>query len=48
MLAQLEVEVLRLVRVAIGPLTLGELGKGTVRPLTIQEKKLLDKALEGV
>ena len=38
MLAALGVAVLRLVRVAIGPLPLGELSKGSVRPLTRAEK----------
>jgi 23S rRNA pseudouridine2605 synthase len=44
MLASLGVEVLRLVRVAIGPLQLGELSKGASRPLTREEKRLLDEA----
>ena len=34
--------VLRLVRVAIGPLVLGDLGKGATRALTAEEKKALD------
>jgi len=41
MLAALGVETLRLVRVAIGPLQLGELKKGTVRRLTITEVNML-------
>ena len=45
MLAQLGVEVLRLVRVAIGPLILGELAKGGVRPLTTREKHALELAM---
>jgi 23S rRNA pseudouridine2605 synthase len=45
MLAGLDVEVLRLVRVAIGPLQLGDLAKGTYRHLTRQEKLALDRAL---
>jgi 23S rRNA pseudouridine2605 synthase len=45
MLAALGVEVLRLVRVAIGPLPLGLLPKGSVRPLTSEEKLALDQAL---
>jgi 23S rRNA pseudouridine2605 synthase len=45
MLASLGVAVLRLVRVAIGPLPLGELPKGNVRSLTREEKLALDKAL---
>jgi 23S rRNA pseudouridine2605 synthase len=46
LLAALGIEVLRLVRVAIGPLTLGELGKGNSRPLTAAEKHALDQALQ--
>jgi 23S rRNA pseudouridine2605 synthase len=42
---QLGIEVLRLVRVAIGPLQLGDLAKGSTRPLTKAEKKVLDQAL---
>ncbi|MFI5087658.1 MAG: pseudouridine synthase [Terriglobales bacterium] len=38
----LGVEVLRLVRVAIGPVELGELKKGQSRQLTLQEKAALD------
>jgi len=45
MLAPCDVDVLRLIRVAIGPLALGALAKGESRPLTAQEKKLLDHAL---
>lgn len=45
MLASLGVAVLRLVRVAIGPLPLGLLPKGSVRPLNHEEKLALDKAL---
>jgi 23S rRNA pseudouridine2605 synthase len=37
-------EVKRLVRVAIGPILLGDLAKGQSRALTAQEKKLLDLA----
>ena len=44
MLAVLEVEILRLVRVAIGPLTLGQLAKGAVRFLTDEETQALDRA----
>src|SRR5205814_591642 len=44
MLNALGVEVLRLVRVAIGPLVLGDLPKGAVRPLTSAEKAALDVA----
>ena len=45
MLAPLGIAVLRLVRVAIGPLSLGQLAKGSIRPLTRDEKLALDKAL---
>jgi 23S rRNA pseudouridine2605 synthase len=45
MLAALGVGVLRLVRVAIGPLMLGRLPKGNVRYLTSGEKQALDQAL---
>ena len=41
----LNVEVLRLVRVAIGPLALGELPKGSTRALTPEEKQALDREL---
>jgi 23S rRNA pseudouridine2605 synthase len=44
MLAALDVDVLRLVRVAIGPLQLGKLVKGSYRPLTAEEKMTLDRA----
>lgn len=39
------IEVLRLVRVAIGPLKLGDLAKGAARPLTRDERAELDRAL---
>ncbi len=39
------VRVLRLVRVSIGPLGLGDLKKGSVRPLTAEEKEEIDRAL---
>jgi 23S rRNA pseudouridine2605 synthase len=45
MLASLDVEVLRLVRVAIGPLQLGNLPKGSHRSLTAGEKSALDQAI---
>jgi 23S rRNA pseudouridine2605 synthase len=45
MFAALDVEVLRLVRVAIGPLSLGKLEKGSYRPLTSVEKLALDRAM---
>jgi 23S rRNA pseudouridine2605 synthase len=46
MLASMGVQVLRLVRVAIGPLKLGELNKGAWRNLTPEEKKSLHAAFE--
>jgi len=45
MLEALEIEVLRLVRVAIGPLALGELPKSAIRSLTPEEKFSLDRAV---
>lgn len=45
--AALGVEVLRLIRVAIGPLELGNLAKGTFRALTKAEKQTLDRAMRG-
>jgi len=45
MLKALGTEVLRLVRVAIGPLPLGELAKGAFRSLTAEEKRMLDRAM---
>ncbi len=45
MLGALGIDVLRLVRVAIGPLQLGEMAKGTFRSLTKDEKHLLDRAM---
>ncbi len=44
----LNVEVLRLIRVAIGPLPLGDLAKSAYRRLTPQEKSALDRALAHV
>jgi 23S rRNA pseudouridine2605 synthase len=41
MLDQSGVEVLRVVRVAIGPLELGDLAKGKCRALTAEEKRVL-------
>ena len=46
MLAGLGVEVLRLLRVSIGPLQLGELAKGTYRALSTEEKLALDRAMK--
>ena len=45
MLGQLGIEVLRLVRVAIGPLTLDDLAKGASRPLSSADKAALDAAM---
>jgi 23S rRNA pseudouridine2605 synthase len=45
MLGQSRVEVLRLVRVSIGSLSLGELAKGRCRKLTETEKRALDAAM---
>jgi 23S rRNA pseudouridine2605 synthase len=45
LLATLGVEVLRLVRVQIGPLALGVLKKGEARELTAPEKQSLDEAM---
>jgi 23S rRNA pseudouridine2605 synthase len=45
MLEALGVEVLRLMRVAIGPLQLGKLAKGDFRPLSAEEKLALDRAM---
>lgn len=47
MLETLDVEMLRLVRVAIGPLQLGKLAKGEYRKLTPEEKKMLDRAMRA-
>lgn len=47
MLDVLGIEVLRLVRVAIGPLQLGTLAKGSVRQLTVEEKLALDRTMES-
>lgn len=47
MLSQFGVEVLRLVRVGIGPLVLGELAKGGIRALTAKEKQVLDRAMRA-
>ena len=45
MLDALEIEVLRLVRVSVGSLELGDLKKGAVRPLAAGEKLALDREL---
>ena len=45
MLESLGIEVLRLVRVAVGPLQLGQIAKGKFRSLTADEKHALDNAM---
>jgi 23S rRNA pseudouridine2605 synthase len=45
LLEALGVQVLRLVRVSVGPLELGDLKKGVVRKLTPDEKQAIDQAL---
>jgi 23S rRNA pseudouridine2605 synthase len=45
MLAPLGINVLRLLRVAVGPLLLGDLPKGSWRRLTDEDKRALDRAL---
>ena len=47
MLEEIGIEVLRLVRVAIGPLKLGDLAKGASRPLKAEEKSAIDCAMEA-
>ena len=47
LLEALGVGVLRLVRVSIGPLELGDLKKGAARRLTPEEKQAIDRALQG-
>ena len=45
MMETLDTEVLRLVRVAIGPLQLGDLAKAQFRTLSTNEKRMLDRAI---
>jgi 23S rRNA pseudouridine2605 synthase len=47
MLEALKIEVLRLVRVGIGPLTLGDLPKGATRVVKTEEKQALDRAMRS-
>lgn len=46
MLVGLGIEVLRLLRISIGPLQLGTLAKGTYRSLSTEEKSALDRAMK--
>jgi 23S rRNA pseudouridine2605 synthase len=46
MLESSNIEVLRLVRVAVGPLVLGNLGKGASRALSGEEKHSVDQAMK--
>ena len=46
LLEALDIRVLRLVRVAIGPLELGDLKKGAVRRLSPEEKKAIDRSMD--
>jgi len=46
MVETLGIEVLRLIRIAIGPLAQGELAKAAVRQLTAEEKLTLDRAMK--
>lgn len=47
MMESMDAAVLRLIRVAIGPLQLGDLAKGERRKLTAEEKRMLDRAMRG-
>jgi len=47
MFEAMKIEVLRLVRVAIGPLLLGDLPKGAARALEMEEKQALDRAMQS-
>jgi 23S rRNA pseudouridine2605 synthase len=42
------VDVLRLVRVSIGQLQLGDLPKGKHRLITAEEKRMLDRSMRGI
>lgn len=48
MLAALQLEVLRLIRISIGPLQLGTLKKGAHRSLTSEEKSNLDRSTNRI
>ena len=45
MLEKFDIEVLRLIRVAIGPVELGELAKGATRPLTLEEMVCFNRSV---
>jgi 23S rRNA pseudouridine2605 synthase len=47
MLEHENIEVLRLIRVAIGPISLGDLPKGETRSLNQEEKQTLDRAMKS-
>jgi 23S rRNA pseudouridine2605 synthase len=47
LLEALSIQVLRLVRVSIGPLELHDLKKGSVRRLRTEEKRAIDRALRS-
>jgi 23S rRNA pseudouridine2605 synthase len=47
MFEPLGIEVLRLVRVAVGPIELGQLAKGKFRALTTSEKAAMDQAIKS-
>jgi 23S rRNA pseudouridine2605 synthase len=45
LLEHIQIEVLRLVRAAVGPLALGDLPKGATRSLAPEEKQAIDRAM---
>ena len=47
MLQEMGIEILRLVRVSIGPLELGDLAKGSYRALSTGEKHMLDRTMDS-
>jgi 23S rRNA pseudouridine2605 synthase len=47
MFAHFGIEVLRLIRIAIGPLSLGNLPKGACRPLTTEEIQALNRVMNN-
>jgi 23S rRNA pseudouridine2605 synthase len=48
MLAEFGIQVLRLIRISIGPLALGNLPKGSCRQLTSEEIQALDRAMNRI